>query len=331
MEPKKQIAYFEWLRILAAGAVVLMHTAAQGFNTAPVDAGAWLWQTAWDSLVRWPVPIFMMITGALFLPRKTPLPAVLRRYVPRMALCWLLWSAVYALHSGGDFAAKLAAGHYHLWYLPYLCGVYLAMPFLQRIVSEEPLERGLLAVSAVIGLLVPWLAEFLIFLFPGMGGIVRSIRGHLEFTFFMDCIALVLLGHYLHRRELTAKQRRGIYLLGLLGIFVTFTATVWASRRSGAANSLFFDFKAPNNLCTAAAVFVFAKYNLKKLPKAADALARCSFGIYLLHPLLLELLAEQGLSLPAPWTPAMAAAVFVISAVISAVLGKLPVVGKYLA
>lgn len=334
MEPKKQIAYFQWLRILAAGAVVLMHTAAQGWNTAAVESGEWAVLTLWDSLVRWPVPIFMMITGALFLPRKTPLRRVLTVYIPRMVLVYLLWSAVYALHSGGDFAAKLAAGHYHLWYLPYLCGVYLAMPFLQRIASEEPLADGLLAVSAVIGLLVPWLAELLVLLVPGAGDIVRSVQGHLEFTFFMDCLALVLLGHRLHQRELTAKQRRVLYLLGLLGVFVTGIATVWASRRTGAASALFFDFKAPNNLCTAAAVFVFAKYNLKKLPGAVNLLARCSFGIYLIHPLFIELLADRGFQVLARnpvWTvPVLAAVVFLLSTALSQILAKIPFLGKYL-
>lgn len=335
MEPKNKTAYFQWLRIFAAAAVVLMHTAAQGWNTAPVASGEWAVLNLWDSLVRWPVPIFMMITGALFLPRKTELRRVLTGYIPRMVLAYLIWSGIYALHSGGDFLTRLASGHYHLWYLTFLCGVYLALPFLQRIASEKKLADGLLAISAVIGLLIPWLAELLIFLLPDWSGIVRSVKGHLEFTFFMDCLALVLLGNFLHQRELTGKQRWGIYILGLLGICVTFFATLWASRRTGTASALFFDFKAPNNLCAAAAVFVFAKYNLKKLPRAVDFLARCSFGIYLLHPLVIEVLAEQGFSVPALdpllWTPVLAVVIFVISAVVSAVLVKIPLIGKYLA
>lgn len=330
MDTKNKTAYFQWLRLFAAAAVVLMHTAAQGFNTGAVESAEWTWYTLWDSLVRWPVPIFMMITGALFLPRKTELKKMLGSYIPRMALAYLIWSAVYALHSGGDFAARLAAGHYHLWYLPYLCGVYLAVPFLQKIVSEKKLADQLLAVSAVIGLLIPWLAEVLVWLLPDFGGILRSIRGHLEFTFFMDCLALVLLGHHLHQRELDAGQRRRVYLLGIAGLWVTGLATVWASRRSGVPVTVFFDFKAPNSLCAAAAIFVFAKYNLSRLPKAVDLLARWGFGVYLIHPLVIELLTRWGVSVPPVWTPALAAAVFTLSAAAAAVLGRLPVIGKYL-
>ena len=331
MESKNKTAYFQWLRLFAAFAVVLMHTASQGFNTGPVDSADWRWFALWDSAVRWPVPIFMMITGALFLPRKTTLRQALTGYIPRMVLAFLLWSAVYALHTGGDFLPKLAAGHYHLWYLPYLCGIYLAMPFLQRIVSDEKLAKGLLAVSAVIGLIIPWLAELLIFLMPDFAGILRSLRGHLEFTFFMDCLALVLLGHHLHTRERTPKQRKALYFAGILSILATFFSTLLASRRLGAPGTLFFDFKSPANLLTAAAIFVFAKNHLKTLPKVVDLLARWSFGIYLVHPLVIELLAENGLSLPAPWTPILATAVFAIAAAAAAILGKLPLIGRYLA
>lgn len=327
---EQRIAYIEWLRVFAAGAVVLMHTAAKGWNTGAVRSGDWAVLTMWESLVRWPVPVFMMITGSLFLPRRTTLGRVVTGYLPRMALAYLLWSGIYALHSGGDFAEKLAAGHYHLWYLPYLCGVYLALPFLQRIVSDEKLERGLLAVSAVVGLFLPWLADVLAWLLPDGQNIIGSLRRHLEFSFFMDCTALVLLGHRLHRRKQSRRERRRIYLLGLIGILITGYATICASRRGGVPSTLFFDFKAPNNLMTAAAIFVFAKYHLKTLPRAAELLARCSFGIYLLHPLIIERLAMWGLTVPALWTPALAAAVFALCAAVTMMLKKIPIVGTYL-
>ena len=70
MESKNKTAYFQWLRLFAAFAVVLMHTAAYKWYDAPVDSARWLALTGWDSVVRWPVPVFLMITGALFLPRR---------------------------------------------------------------------------------------------------------------------------------------------------------------------------------------------------------------------------------------------------------------------
>ena len=96
MEPKKErIACIQWLRIFAAAAVVVMHTAAVVWNRTPMDAAPWKILTVYDALVRWPVPVFAMITGALFLPRKTELKTVLKRYIPRMLFLFVLWSGLY--------------------------------------------------------------------------------------------------------------------------------------------------------------------------------------------------------------------------------------------
>lgn len=341
MEKKhnNQIAYIQWLRLFAAAAVVLMHTAGSRWLSIAHTDPRWMPLTWWDSLVRWPVPVFIMITGALFLPRRTPLKTALTRYIPRMVLCFAVWSAVYALWSwrqdpGTDPVRAFLGGHYHMWYLPFLWGVYLTLPFLQQIAADEKLWRQLLIVGGVVGIAIPWLVDLAVLLWPGSGPLVRTVENSLNFSFFFDHISLLLLGHWLARTELTPKARRLLYAAGVLGAAVTGFATVWATFRTEFQSSVFFDYTAPNNLCTAAALFVFAKQHLHTLPKAVDRLARWSFGIYLVHPLIIELLAAGGLDVlahaPGWWTPVLAAAVFALSAAVTAVLGKLPVVGKYL-
>lgn len=337
---KEQIAYFQWLRVLAAAAVVVMHTEGKWWMSISHESAQWQVLTLYDGLVRWPVIIFLMISGALFLPRVTPLKTVLTRYIPRMAGAFLVWSGVYALCSfarGASAAEALAlfvSGEYHLWYLPFLCGVYLTLPFVQRIVSDEKLAGELLAVGAVIALGVPWLADLAAALWPGCSGVVRSLENSLNFSFFFDHLSILLLGHWLHSQEQTPKQRRWLYAAGLLCAAVTGPLTIWVSQRTGWQNSLFCDIAAPNNLCTAAALFVFAKYHLTKLPRAVDALAKLSFGIYLSHVLFIDVLAELGfhaLAFDPVWAvAAVSAAVFALSAALSWALSKLPGLGKIL-
>lgn len=333
METKNKTAYFEWLRIFAAAAVVIMHTAAVGWNAALVGSGEWLTMTVYDGLVRWPVPVFVMITGALFLPKKTGLESMLRRYIPRIAAAWVIWSGIYAAYSGGDVLRSFLSGHYHLWYLPFLCGVYLVLPFLQKIAEDDALADQLLGVSTVVALVIPWLADALA-LVPGLEGYVRTVENQLHFTFFFDLLALLLLGHRLNRRELAPKHRRLLYGLGLLGLAVTVFGTVWVSRWAGRNVTLFFDHASPNVLLSAAALFVFAKYNLTKLPPFAAALAKCSFGIYLSHALVIDILADNGLStltLEPVWSvPVLSLAVFGISAILTAVVRRIPGIGTFL-
>ena len=186
----------------------------------------------------------------------------------------------------------------------------------------------------VIGALVPWLADLAALCFPEWSGVMAAVKNSLHFTFFFDLVGVGLLGHVLNTGELTGKQRRILYALGILGAAVTVPLTLWAGARTGSPRALFGQLSAPTTICTAAAVFVFAKYNLKRLPKIVDWAAKHSFGVYLSHVLVLERLQEQGIHVLRAdpiWTvPALSAAVFVIALGLTAILRRVPVVGKYL-
>lgn len=340
MGSKTKTGYFEWLRLFAAAAVVVLHTAARDWNLTPWDAEPWRVLTCWEALVRWPVPVFVMITGAIFLPRKTELKTVLTRYIPRMVLCYVLWSGLYTqyrLHMGAapEKAWQLfAEGQYHLWYLPFLCGVYLTLPFLQKIAEDEKLTGRLLAVSLVVGSLIPWLCDLTALLLPEWAATLGSLKGHLNYAFFLDLLAVLILGHRLHQRELPPQRRWLLYGLGTLSVVLTLAGTLHLSEQTGKAVTLFFEHSSPLNLCTAAALFVFAKYNLTRLPKWAEGLAKVSFGVYLSHPLLLDHLYDLQIH-PIVWdprwsVPVLAAAVFALCALASAIVRAIPGIGKYL-
>ena len=340
MDRKKQIVYLQWLRLFAAGAVVLMHTAASKWSALPADSAGWLALTGWDSLVRWPVPVFLMITGAIFLPRKTAVREALCRYVPRMGAAYLIWALIYALHGnpGGGFQKILTAaaqGHYHLWYLPFLCGVYLMLPFLQKIAEDEKLTIQLLGLGMVIALGIPWAVDVAAALVPAWSTALRAVENHLHFTFFFDHLSLLLLGHVLNRREISVRGRRLLYAGGILSVPLTMAGTVWLTGVTGAPSSIFWDHASPTTICGAAALFVFAKYELTALPGWVAWLADRSFGVYLVHALVIEALAKRGLDVlafdPVWWAPVLALLVFAISTILAAVLGKIPVLGKYLA
>ena len=335
MKEKKQIPYIQWLRIFAAAAVVVIHADSAVWPGVSMGSREYVVLTVWESLVRWPVPVFVMITGALFLNRKTELRQVLTRYIPHLAAAFLFWSGLHALRGGTEgVLERFVAGHYHLWYVPFACGVYLTIPFLQAIAGDRRLTRQLLWVSLVIGALVPWLADLAALCFPEWSGVMASLKNSLHFTFFFDLLGVVLLGHVLNTSELTGRQRRLLYALGILGAAVTVPLTLWAGARTGSGNALFGQLTAPTTLCTAAAVFVFAKYNLTRLPKLVDWAASHSFGVYLSHVLVLERLYEQGIHVlrgDPIWTvPALSAAVFVIALGLTTILRRVPVVGTYL-
>lgn len=67
---KSRTAYFDYLKIIATFAVVVIHTVAKKWYSAGVESTEWQILNLYDSLSRWAVPIFVMVSGALFLDEK---------------------------------------------------------------------------------------------------------------------------------------------------------------------------------------------------------------------------------------------------------------------
>ena len=77
--PAKRETYFDCLRILATFAVMILHIASQYWYA--VDAGTYEWKvfSFYDGMVRWAVPVFVMISGALFLSRDMSLERIFKK------------------------------------------------------------------------------------------------------------------------------------------------------------------------------------------------------------------------------------------------------------
>lgn len=340
MEPKKErLAYIQWLRVFAAAAVIIAHTDGQTWKQIPWDSRDWMVLSMYDGLVRWPVLMFMMITGTIFLSRRTSLRSILTKNIPRVLTAFGFWSAVYtffAWRSGTKegLLMMFLSGHYHMWYLPYLCGVYLMIPFLQKIAEDEKLTQNLLVLSCILGLLIPWGADALSLIWPATAGVVTTVASKFSVTFFAGLLALLPMGYLLHKTEISPERRKVIYVLGILGAVLTGVGTIWSTGKMGTYSSVFCTNASPTVIAPGVAIYVFAKYNLNRLPKAVAWVADHSFGIYLVHALVIEQLQVHGFHVltvdPILGVPMVSVVAFAISLAISVLLSKLPVVGRYL-
>lgn len=64
---ESRIRYLDYLRVLAAFAVILLHVSAQHWDTEGVRFRDRLIFACYNSMAVWPVNVFMMLSGALFL------------------------------------------------------------------------------------------------------------------------------------------------------------------------------------------------------------------------------------------------------------------------
>lgn len=62
-----RIEYLDLLRILASIAVVIIHICSSKWYAINSNTNEWSILNIYDSLSRWAVPVFVMISGAIFL------------------------------------------------------------------------------------------------------------------------------------------------------------------------------------------------------------------------------------------------------------------------
>ena len=96
---KDRTVYFDYLRVFAAFAVIIIHTAAQNWYSVDVNSFEWQVLNFYDAIVRWGVPVFVMISGSLFLGKEIPLKKIYAKYILRMAISFIVWSVVYTVFS----------------------------------------------------------------------------------------------------------------------------------------------------------------------------------------------------------------------------------------
>lgn len=149
--------FLDVLRVLAACAVVLMHVltgATDVMDASRMPEYRGLLLSVMD-LVTWCVPIFLMISGYLFLDpeREMTYPVMLKKYCRRIALAILLFGVPYAaselivtertIRPGMlPEALKMAlTGNTwsHMWYLYLILFLYLITPLLKKVLKVLPI------------------------------------------------------------------------------------------------------------------------------------------------------------------------------------------------
>lgn len=338
---------FDVLRVIATFAVMVLHLSAQHWAGVDVSSRAWFAFNLYDSAVRWAVPVFVMISGALFLGRDVSMETILRKNVLRIVAAFAVWSAAYAViarifygFSLVDTLIVFVQGHYHMWFLYMIVGLYLLIPLLRCFTREEKLMRYFLLLAAVFAYLLPQLSTLFLFIEPAVSGLINTILALTHMELPLGFTIYFVGGYYLSRRDFKRSEEGLLYLLGVAG----FLFTVFASRKlsivQSAPSELFYGYSTINVLFMSAAVFVFARQHLgfpgmsEGALRVLCALSKYSFGAYLVHAMVIEalsgLLHIDTFSCNAFLSvPILAVVVFVISFAVSAGLNQIPFIKKY--
>jgi len=328
--------YLDILRLVATYGVILLHFCARPWENMGPEQPQWLFFHLLDSAVRWAVPVFVMISGALFLnpAKEISFTLILRKYILRVVTAFAFWSAIYTLIEWGrgtplsQLPLTFIKGEYHMWFLFLIIGLYLFVPLLRRITRTKKGTQWFLAVGGVLFFVLPRTVHLLSLLgveVPFQGLILQAMNVNVVSVCYLF---VFVLGHYLEQYALPVATRVIIYVLGLLGFGATVGLTLWHSFILDAPSGAFYVYMSLNVMAMAVAVFVAAQYGFRGQSRVITAYSSYSFGAYLSHVLFVDLFARIGIT-PVTVLPG-SIITFILAMALSALLHYVPVIKKYI-
>ena len=344
--PRQRYIFVNFMRVYAMSAVVIIHVSqltAVIFND--ITPFEWWASNIWHALSRGGSPLFTMISGMLLLGtnKNEPLLQFFRKRVVRVLVPFVIWAFVYLAYRIYYVDESLTATQirdalligpmfYHLWFIQMILGLYLATPIL-RIYVRAASRRDLtyfLTLWFVIVSVLPILNRFFEI---GIGINLYITTGY---------VGYYVLGFYLRDVWLTTRQ----WMIALGVVIVGFTFTHLATfalldANQGAFDRFFMDYFSFNMVISLAALFLVLKSfpyeallaGRARLRQLVMLVSSCSFGIYFVHAMLIELLEDGAFGFkltpvmfnPMLAIPIMAATVFLVSFGVTWLLKQIPI------
>lgn len=302
---KQRSADLDFLRIIATLAVIVIHCSSLLVLSRPVGSNAWAIGNILDSFVRWSVPVFVMISGALLINDKAfkdPRRFFSRRF-SRTLLPLVAWPILYAiwLTATGtpfkfeNFLFEFLAGNPqpgHLYFLFLIAGLYALTPFISLVAAQ--LTRRQLWISAISILLVTFVWHAVeTFILRGGPPVNFLTQGLPYIGFFM-------LG-YLFWNSSYNPPLKHILIAFVGGSALIMALTLYLVPTIGAEKGFYFyNFPTPLVALTACAAFIGGRQlygnlakklsgkTLKALEQHMSNVAPTTFGIYLVHLMMLS-------------------------------------------
>lgn len=345
---KKRVVYFDLLRIAAAFSVVMLHSAAQFWYTLDIYSTDWLVANSYDALFRFGVPIFVMISGAIFLDRgyKLDTKRLYTHNIVRMGILYVVWSCIYGLWDSRHYDLQtvglkplfreMLGGRYHLWFLPMIMGIYMLLPVLKEWLehAKEQTIRYFL---------------ILFFVFQILAETLRALSATDEVQYMLDLVDIELVcsyigyfiwGYYLSHAGLSKRLCRVFYGVALPAAVCNILLGNHLAHRAEMAVGAIYDSFGIFTFIIVTAIYLFAvnrgKENVfsHRSMGFVGELSSATLGIYVMHIGLMEWLETLGIhSMLIPniiGIPLYAVVCFVICGVLAALLRRIPYIGRYI-
>lgn len=288
----------EMIRFWSFVMVIIIHVAnyyCRAFGS--IGNGEYFFSLFFNVISRVSVPCFFMISGALLLGRNEAIGKSMKR-AGRMLLALVIWSVIYYLFNTCYMQQTVDWKHIyrvpaeaHMWYLYVIIPIYLMMPFLQAMCRgmDEKTEKGFAIFGSVLV-------------------VVLYLASHIGVRFYYDMpilgnrsyIYYVFMGYWLSKnKDKIWKDRRLWFFLWIGSSLITTVSTMACSVTAGKHYDRLLEYGNPLVVVSAIAFFLFVLQKeeddipKKSIRKVMEAGCACSFGIYLIHGIFLDIFKKQ--------------------------------------
>lgn len=321
---KDRIVYIDWIRIIAALMVVMIHTSGALYLNNPEGSISYMFGTWNQVLVNSAVPLFFMISGALLLRPEydvSPRKMVMKAF--KLLLLMLAWSFIYALVYVHPFTIKglvfaTIKGHFHFWFFEYLIGIYLLTPLFKAIADYKDgvLVRYYLVLYVLFGIIISSLQAI-----PYCHKWIMDVTTKINVE-WLGFAGYFFMGHYLHQKRYAIPA----WILGL----VFMGAVVMQCWFIGHVDLLYSSDKFwwLTFIQASSLYMLFMQIKSANERGGVKLWSSLAMGVYILHPFVLEHIPESW------WTLSLYGAdvlmVYGGALLASYAIMKIPVVGKWL-
>ena len=324
------------IKTVAIITVLMTHISASFVILFPVSSPEFIWGNIIDSLSRIGVPLFVMVSGALFLDEDKPFDAksFFRKHLLKMVVLLVIWSIVYGIFysmvSGVsilDYIFNFAGTLYpHIWYMYMIIGLYLITPVLRLFVKRENSKYILyFIILSVCGNFIP---SFLGIFKNIFGFTVANYSSRLYLNFASGYTTYFLLGWYITNVDIKKKAKNILIALGGMGLILMIVLTQAFESSIPASYQFTYDSLSilPFVYSLGSFLLLYRKENTKKNRKVFHFISKYTFGIYMLHIIFLEIFMNYIL----PYSPSTFITPLLYMVLLFVVIGAASVLFSYL-
>ncbi|UTA69830.1 acyltransferase [Emticicia sp. 21SJ11W-3] len=340
------------LRVMATLTVVLLHAAGYGsLHVKKIPLTDWWICHIINVFGRFAVPVFVMLSGYLLIVKYEELSSFIKKRFSRIFVPFLIWSLLYMIWSNfkgvpsertpwalGDFISKILAGNGggsgHLWFVYMLLGIYAITPVISRwIKGTETSANPLTKRTEILYFLVLWFTGNVVYTLLNKW---FGIEIKFELRYFSGFIGYFVLGYWLGNSGTILPK--SLLILSFLASWVLTAYICYdVSWQAGIYVYDYTDYLSVPVMLMSVLMFLLFKQHYDKpfAPGIMAELDMSSYGMYLVHALILRILSRQ-FHINFTWIhPLVGIAVhFLLGAVISylivKIISKIPKAGSWI-